>query len=48
MARGSSLLPKGIREVKGDFSRGEVIRIRNLAGAIWRTASAATTATRCA
>lgn len=29
MARGSSLLPKGIREVKGDFSRGEVIRIRN-------------------
>lgn len=32
MARGSSLLPKGIREVKGDFSRGEVIRIRNLAG----------------
>ncbi len=32
MARGSSLLPKGIRDVKGDFSRGEVIRIRNLAG----------------
>lgn len=32
MARGSSLLPKGIREVKGDFSRGEVIRIRNQAG----------------
>ena len=32
MARGSSLLPKGIREVKGDFSRGEVIRIRNLTG----------------
>lgn len=25
MARGSSLLPKGIRDVKGDFSRGEVI-----------------------
>lgn len=32
MERGSSLLPKGIREVKGDFSRGEVIRIRNLNG----------------
>ncbi|MDR0806962.1 MAG: glutamate 5-kinase [Enterobacteriaceae bacterium] len=30
--RGSSLLPKGIKEVKGDFSRGEVIRIRSLAG----------------
>ncbi|AIN13882.1 glutamate 5-kinase [Yersinia pseudotuberculosis] len=32
MERGSSLLPKGIRSVKGDFSRGEVIRIRNLNG----------------
>lgn len=32
MARGSSLLPKGICQVKGDFSRGEVIRICNLAG----------------
>jgi len=32
LERGSSLLPKGIREVKGDFSRGEVIRIRNLTG----------------
>jgi glutamate 5-kinase len=32
MIRGSSLLPKGICTVKGDFSRGEVIRIRNLAG----------------
>lgn len=32
MIRGSSLLPKGICTVNGDFSRGEVIRIRNLAG----------------
>jgi len=32
IARGSSLLPKGIQSVTGDFSRGEVIRIRNLAG----------------
>jgi glutamate 5-kinase len=30
--RGSSLLPTGVREVRGDFSRGEVIRIRNLTG----------------
>lgn len=32
MERGSSLLPKGITEVSGNFSRGEVIRIRNLVG----------------
>lgn len=32
ITRGSSLLPKGICAVKGDFSRGEVIRIRTLAG----------------
>lgn len=32
LERGSSLLPKGIKQVKGDFSRGEVIRIRNLTG----------------
>ncbi|WP_127957475.1 glutamate 5-kinase [Serratia microhaemolytica] len=32
LVRGSSLLPKGICAVKGEFSRGEVIRIRNLAG----------------
>ncbi|WP_226568374.1 glutamate 5-kinase [Mangrovibacter yixingensis] len=31
-ARGSSLLPKGIKEVTGNFSRGEVIRIRSLDG----------------
>ncbi|WP_291970196.1 glutamate 5-kinase [Candidatus Symbiopectobacterium sp.] len=30
--RGSSLLPKGIREVKGNFSRGEVIRVFTLSG----------------
>lgn len=30
--RGSSLLPKGILSVSGNFSRGEVIRIRNQAG----------------
>ncbi|KAA9002441.1 glutamate 5-kinase [Affinibrenneria salicis] len=29
---GSSLLPKGIRAVTGDFSRGEVIRVRSLSG----------------
>ncbi|MCI4115960.1 glutamate 5-kinase [Dickeya dianthicola] len=32
LERGSSLLPKGIREVAGNFSRGEVIRIRSLNG----------------
>lgn len=32
VTRGSSLLPKGIREVSGDFSRGEVVRIRTLDG----------------
>lgn len=32
VTRGSSLLPKGIREVSGDFSRGEVVRIRALDG----------------
>ncbi|CCP06281.1 glutamate 5-kinase [Erwinia amylovora] len=32
LERGSSLLPKGIREISGNFSRGEVIRIRNLQG----------------
>ena len=32
LERGSSLLPKGIKSVTGNFSRGEVIRIRNLAG----------------
>ena len=32
LERGSSLLPKGIREVSGNFSRGEVIRIRSLLG----------------
>ncbi|PWW04681.1 glutamate 5-kinase [Mangrovibacter plantisponsor] len=31
-SRGSSLLPKGIKEVTGNFSRGEVIRIRSLDG----------------
>ncbi|WP_304168240.1 glutamate 5-kinase [Lonsdalea britannica] len=30
--RGSSLLPKGIREVTGIFSRGEVICVRSLSG----------------
>lgn len=30
--RGSSLLPKGIREVKGNFSRGEVICVCTLSG----------------
>jgi glutamate 5-kinase len=30
--KGSSLLPKGIKSVTGNFSRGEVIRIRNLEG----------------
>jgi len=30
--RGSSLLPKGIRAIQGNFSRGEVIRIRSLQG----------------
>ena len=32
LERGSSLLPKGIKNVTGNFSRGEVIRIRSLAG----------------
>ncbi|WP_370547835.1 glutamate 5-kinase [Edwardsiella tarda] len=32
VTRGSSLLPKGICEVSGDFSRGEVVRIRGLDG----------------
>ncbi|MEC5319642.1 glutamate 5-kinase [Brenneria populi subsp. brevivirga] len=32
LERGSSLLPKGIRQVTGDFSRGEVVRIRSLTG----------------
>ncbi|MEH0835171.1 glutamate 5-kinase [Pectobacterium cacticida] len=32
LERGSSLLPKGIRSVEGNFSRGEVIRVRSLAG----------------
>lgn len=32
LERGSSLLPKGIKNVIGNFSRGEVIRIRNMAG----------------
>ncbi|CAM3334982.1 gamma-glutamate kinase [Xenorhabdus nematophila AN6/1] len=32
LQKGSSLLPKGIRNVKGNFSRGEVIRIRSLSG----------------
>ena len=32
LERGSSLLPKGIRDVSGNFSRGEVIRIRSLSG----------------
>ena len=30
--QGSSLLPKGIKEIKGDFSRGCVIRIQSLQG----------------
>lgn len=30
--KGSSLLPKGIKEIKGDFSRGCVIRIQSLQG----------------
>lgn len=32
LERGSSLLPKGIRQIVGNFSRGEVIRIRSLDG----------------
>lgn len=32
MQKGSSLLPKGIKTVMGDFSRGEVIRIRSSEG----------------
>ncbi|PHM63415.1 glutamate 5-kinase [Xenorhabdus ishibashii] len=32
VGKGSSLLPKGIKNVKGDFSRGEVICIRSLSG----------------
>lgn len=32
LERGSSLLPKGIKTVEGNFSRGEVIRIRSLNG----------------
>jgi glutamate 5-kinase len=44
----SSLLPKGIKSVTGNFSRGEVIRIRNLEGRDIATASAAITAMRCA
>jgi len=32
LERGSSLLPKGIRTINGNFSRGEVIRIRSLQG----------------
>ncbi|MFU9138494.1 glutamate 5-kinase [Erwinia tasmaniensis] len=32
LERGSSLLPKGIRDIGGNFSRGEVIRIRSLQG----------------
>lgn len=32
LERGSSLLPKGIKSVTGNFSRGEVIRICNLQG----------------
>ncbi|KGD70882.1 gamma-glutamyl kinase [Tatumella morbirosei] len=32
LERGSSLLPKGIRHIQGDFSRGEVISIRSLQG----------------
>jgi len=32
LERGSSLLPKGIKSVEGNFSRGEVIRIRSLQG----------------
>jgi len=32
LERGSSLLPKGIRDISGNFSRGEVIRIRSLQG----------------
>jgi len=32
LEKGSSLLPKGIKSVTGNFSRGEVIRNRNLEG----------------
>lgn len=32
MKKGSSLLPKGIKKIEGNFSRGAVIRIRNMAG----------------
>ncbi|EPW3898266.1 PUA domain-containing protein, partial [Klebsiella aerogenes] len=32
LERGSSLLPKGIKTVSGNFSRGEVIRIRSSEG----------------
>ncbi|MDU3719390.1 MAG: glutamate 5-kinase, partial [Klebsiella michiganensis] len=32
LERGSSLLPKGIKTITGNFSRGEVIRIRSLEG----------------
>ncbi|VTN31528.1 glutamate 5-kinase [Klebsiella pneumoniae] len=48
LERGSSLLPKGIKIVSGNFSRGEVIRIRNSEGRDIAHASAATTAMRCA
>ena len=48
LERGSSLLPKGIREVSGNFSRGEVIRIRSLWAAISPTACHVITAMRCA
>ena len=32
LERGSSLLPRGIKTITGNFSRGEVIRIRSLEG----------------
>ena len=46
--KGSSLLPSGIRTVNGNFSRGEVVRIRALNGGIWHTVSAGITAMHCA
>ncbi|AZU49475.1 gamma-glutamyl kinase [Aeromonas hydrophila] len=40
--KGSSLLPKGIVAVKGDFVRGDVVRILDPKGPSWRAASAVT------
>jgi len=34
LARGKSLLPAGVREVTGEFERGDAIEVRNEAGAV--------------